>query len=161
MNSRDKRLDALRIILESSELGSHEEILAQLAHMGWRVTQATLSRDLTKLRAAKIMSAKGPRYVLPDSPGYRRTIRPDVIPSYLRSAGMRTIAFSGQLAVIHTRPGYASGLASDIDSHQLPTVIGTIAGDDTILCILAEGAERQTFVDEMAELVPAIKSILL
>ena len=62
---------------------------------------------------------------------------------------------------MHTRAGYASGLASDIDAHKLSNVIGTIAGDDTILLIMAEGVSRQDFIDELATVVPAIKSVVL
>ena len=62
---------------------------------------------------------------------------------------------------MHTRPGYASSLASDIDSHHPDTVLGTIAGDDTILIILREGADRDLFLNQLAEIIPAIKSVLV
>ena len=65
------------------------------------------------------------------------------------------------MAVLKTRPGYAAGLASDIDSHKLSSVLGTIAGDDTILIIIREEASRQELTDELATVIPALRSIVL
>lgn len=156
-----QRLEVLRVILSSSRFGSHEDILQELSKNGWDITQATLSRDLSKLHAAKVLDNEGYRYILPENPLYRRTVKPDLVPQYLRNTGFLTITFSGNLAVLRTRPGYAAGLASDIDGHELPSVAGTIAGDDTILIVLSEGTDRQTFTDELATVVPAVKSLLL
>ena len=161
MSKRMQRLEVLRVILASSQMGSHEDILKELARNGWDVTQATLSRDLSKLHAAKVLSENGYRYILPDHPLYRRTVSPDVVPQYLRNTGFLSIDFSGNLAVLHTRPGYAAGLASDIDSHKLHTAVGTVAGDDTILVVMNETVERQEFIDELSTVIPAIKSIVL
>ena len=162
MSNRQQRLDMLRVVLSSgTEFGSHEEILSELKRNGWNVTQATLSRDLTKLRAAKVHSAGGYRYILPESPMYQHTVKPDVVPHYLRNSGFLSIAFSGKMAVLKTRPGYAAGLASDIDAHKLPSVIGTIAGDDTILIIANETSTREQLTEELTQAVPAMRSILL
>ena len=164
MNIKDRsgRLEALRAILSNKESGTQESLLQELQRAGHVVTQATLSRDLRTIKATKIMSATGYRYILPDNPLYRRSATPGVVPEYLRMrSGFVSIDFSGNLAVIHTRPGYAGGLASDIDSHQISSVLGTIAGDDTILIVVREGVNKQLFVDELAEVIPAIKSVML
>ena len=63
------------------------------------------------------------------------------------------IEFSGNLAVIKTRPGYAMGIASDIDTHAPKEILGTIAGDDTILVIPREGFSRQNIVDALAHFI--------
>lgn len=161
MSNRDRRLEVLRVILASSNMGSHEEILKELSRNGWTVTQGTLSRDLSKLHAAKVLHNGTYHYILPESPNYKRTIRPDIVPQYLRNTGFLSIVFSGNIAVLHTRPGYAAGLASDIDAHKLPTVAGTIAGDDTIMVVVNEGVDKQSFTDDLAQVIPAIKSVLL
>ena len=161
MSKRMQRLEVLRVILASSSMGSHEDILKELAQNGWNITQATLSRDLSKLHAAKVLGPEGYRYILPESPLYRRTVKPEIVPEYLRNTGFLSIDFSGNLAVLHTRPGYAAGLASDIDSHKLHTAVGTVAGDDTILVVMNETVERQEFIDELSTVIPAIKSIVL
>lgn len=156
-----QRLEVLRVILASSEMSSHEDILKELAKNGWEVTQATLSRDLSKLHAAKILSNEGYRYILPENPLYRRTVKPEVVPQYLRNTGFLSINFSGNICVLHTRPGYAAGLASDIDQANLSTIIGSIAGDDTIFIVIADRVSRETFTDELATIIPAIKSLVL
>ena len=93
MSNRLQRLEVLRVILASSNnLSSHEEILGELAKNGCQVTQATLSRDLAKLHATKILTPDGYRYILPESPMYHRTVKPDVVPHYLRNSGFLSIA---------------------------------------------------------------------
>lgn len=162
MNSRMKRMEVLRVILASTNtLSSHEQILEELQKNGCTVTQATLSRDLNKMHATKVLTADGYRYVLPENPMYHRTVKADVVPQYLRNSGFLSISFSGHMAVLKTRPGYAAGLASDIDSHKLSSVLGTIAGDDTILIIIREEASRQELTDELATVIPALRSIVL
>lgn len=161
MSNRMQRLEVLRVILASTEMGSHEAILKELARNGWVVTQATLSRDLSKLHAAKVLGTDGYRYILPENPLYRRTVKPDVVPQYLRNTGFLSISFSGNMAILHTQPGYAAGLASDIDGHNLSTIAGTIAVDDTILVIIEEKSTRQEFTDELATIIPAVKSVVL
>jgi len=161
MKDRLNRLETLRVILASAEHGSQYEILNEMKRHGFKVTQATLSRDLRKLHAVKVLGSSGYKYILPENPQYRRPVSPTAVPEYLRNTGFISIDFSGNLAILHTRAGYAGGLASDIDSHHLQTVVGTIAGDDTILLVVAEDAGRQDVVDELATVIPAIKSIVL
>ncbi len=63
------------------------------------------------------------------------------------------IEFSGNLAVVKTRPGYAMGIASDIDTHAPCEILGTIAGDDTILIIPREGISRDKIVKALAHFI--------
>ena len=161
MTRRNDRLETLRLILQRGEARNQEEILRELLRNRYDVTQATLSRDLRKLRAIKVPIANGYRYLLPESDKAARQTPPSAISDILRNTGFERVDFSGNLAVMHTRPGYASSLASDIDSRHPDTVLGTIAGDDTILIILREGADRDLFLNQLAEIIPAIKSVLV
>lgn len=161
MKERFDRLETLRLILARGEAGSQESILRQLARHGFDVTQATLSRDLRKLKAVKVPIPDGYRYILPEHPHYRRTTSPATMADFVRSTGFESVDFSGNLAVLHTRPGYAGGLASDIDARRLPSVVGTIAGDDTILIVMAEGTTRTQLTDDLAEVIPAMKGMVL
>ena len=86
MNDRFKRMEVLRVILASAALGSHEDILKELERNGQKVTQATLSRDLAKMRAMKVITPEGYRYVLPENPLYKRTVQPQVVPHFLRNS---------------------------------------------------------------------------
>ena len=155
------RIETLRYILTTQRVGGQNDILHELARHGFHVTQATLSRDLHRLKAVKIPTEEGFAYVLPDNPLYRRTNSPRAVPDYLRPAGFVSLDFSGNMAVMHTRPGYAGSMASEIDTHGLTGVIGTLAGDDTILIIMNETTPRQTVIDQLGELFPAVKSVML
>ncbi len=163
-NERMKRLDrieTLRYLLTNQRMGGQHEILRELSQKGFNVTQATLSRDLRRLKAVKVSTPEGYTYILPEHPLYQRTGQLPGVPDYLRLSGFVSLAFSGNIAVMHTRPGYAGGMASEIDARKLTGIIGTVAGDDTVLLVLAEGTERQTVIDALATLFPAIKSIML
>ena len=72
--------------------------------------------------------------------------------------GFISIDFSSNMAVIRTRPGYASRLAYDIDDHNFEEILGTIAGDDTILLVLREGCLRTDVLSALALVIPNIQS---
>ena len=157
MKPRHERIEVLRLILANTEIGSQEALLKELEAEGYKVTQATLSRDLQKLKAAKVASVGGYRYILPDNPLYRRKISVEA-PDFLRNTGFLGLEFSGNIVVMHTRPGYAAGITTAIDAQKLSS---TLAGDDTILAIMREGATRQQVIDELATVLPAVKNIVL
>lgn len=160
MKPRHERIEVLRLILANTEIGSQEALLKELEAEGYKVTQATLSRDLQKLKAAKLASVGGYRYILPDNPLYRRKISVEA-PDFLRNTGFLGLEFSGNIVVMHTRPGYAAGITTEIDAQKLSSICGTLAGDDTILAIMREGATRQQVIDELATVLPAVKNIVL
>ena len=143
MKSKNSRLDAIKIIISSKEVGSQEELLQELAKEGFRLTQATLSRDLKQLKVAKAASMNGNYvYVLPNNTMYKRMTEQHSASEMLMHNGFISIEFSANLAVIKTRPGYASSLAYDIDNRNFDEILGTIAGDDTIMLVIREGCTR-------------------
>lgn len=144
MKKKTSRLDTIKVIISSKEIGSQEELLQELINEGFELTQATLSRDLKQLKVAKAASMNGKYvYVLPNDIMYKRNTDFSAR-DMLMNTGFVSMQFSGNLAVIKTRPGYASSIAYDIDSRDSKDIIGTIAGDDTILLILKEGADRSS-----------------
>ena len=160
MKPRHERIEVLRLILANTEIGSQEALLKELEAEGYKVTQATLSRDLQKLKAAKVASIGGYRYILPDNPLYRRKISVEA-PDFLRNTGFLGLEFSGNIVVMHTRPGYAAGITTEIDAQKLNSICGTLAGDDTILAIVREGASRQQVIDDLSLVLPAVKNTIL
>lgn len=160
MKSRNERMEVLRLILTNTEVGSQEALLQELEAEGYKVTQATLSRDLQKLKAAKVASATGYRYMLPENPLYRRRISAE-IPGFLKNTGFVGLEFSGNIALLRTRPGYAAGISTDIDEHNFESIAGTLAGDDSIVIVIREGYDRQQVRDDLSQVLPAIKSISL
>lgn len=138
------RRRALRRLVRGSVVHSQAELVAALQEQGFDVTQATVSRDL----AAMGVSKNGMQYVLGgrkvDHGHLARTIS-----NYVES-----IAVSGNLVVLRTPPGAAQVVAAALDSVELEGVIGTLAGDDTVLVITAAvdgGPELQRKLEEMGE----------
>ncbi len=142
-------------ILSSSEVRSQGDLAARLANEGIDVTQATLSRDLEELGAVKLRGADGGTgvYIVPEDGSPVRGVAggTDRMSRLLSDLLVSTDA-SGNLAVLRTPPGAAHYLASAIDRAALPQVVGTVAGDDTILVIAREpmtGAELAGMFDNI------------
>ena len=130
MKAKKQRLSVIEEILRMEVIRSQDDLQKSLTDRGFEVTQATLSRDIRRLKIVKMIDSEGRyMYVLPEM-----TVG-EPAPLFDDS----TVEFSGNLAVIKTRPGYAMGIASDIDKQSPDEILGTIAGDDTILIIPREG----------------------
>lgn len=157
MKEKTSRLETLRMLISSKELCSQEEVLQALKNEGYVITQATLSRDMKQLKVAKAASMNGKYiYVLPNETMYRRVSTPRQVSEMLITPGFQSIRFSGNMAVIHTRPGYASSIAYNIDSADIPQVLGTIAGDDTIFLVKAEGLTDTELIRLLQPIIPNI-----
>ncbi len=144
MKSKKMRLDTIGRILQAEAISSQEELLKRLNEKGFSATQATLSRDIRQLKVVKTHDKDGNyAYRLPDYSAF--------IQSKTDQATPANIEFSGNLAVIKTRPGYAMGIASDIDNFAPHEILGTIAGDDTILIIPREGISRERVVEALSQ----------
>ncbi len=160
MKIKNSRLDTIRLILSTKEIGSQEELLNELAKEGFKLTQATLSRDLHQLRVVKTVGVQGRyRYVLPRSQHYRHEgtqgeMRPAT--QLQENNGYISIKFSGNIAVIHTKPSYAGTLAYHIDNCDFPEIIGTLAGDDTVMLVIAEEASRAAVMRALRSIIPNI-----
>ena len=158
MKSKNSRLDAIKMIISSKELGSQDELLQELIKEGYSLTQATLSRDLKQLKVAKAASMNGNYvYVLPNNTMYKRMTELHSATEMMMYNGFISIDFSANLAVIKTRPGYASSLAYDIDTHNFNEILGTIAGDDTILLVMREGCSHTGLKNALSLIIPNIK----
>lgn len=146
MKKKRNRLQVITEILRSHVVASQEELLDLLAEHDLHVTQATLSRDLKQLKVAKTPLPNGTyKYVLP---AITKTISPQgTFNQSSANNGIFNLEFSGNLAVMKTKPGYASAIAWDIDNMGANEILGTIAGDDTILIIPRDGVSRHDIID--------------
>ena len=158
MKVKNNRLEALRMIISSQQLGSQEELWAALQREGFKLTQATLSRDLKQLKVAKAATMSGSYvYVLPNETMYKRVSTPLQLREMMQVPGFVSINFSGNIGVIKTRPGYASSIAWNIDNRDIPQILGTIAGDDTIFIVIKKGYTEREVIDSLSEVVPNMK----
>ena len=137
--TRSARHARIVALVQAQPVHSQAELARLLAADGVVVTQATLSRDLEELGAAKLRGADGGAgaYVVPDEG--QAPMRPsEAAPARLvrlLAELLVDVEASGNLAVLRTPPGAAQFLASALDRSGLPDVLGTIAGDDTVLCV--------------------------
>ena len=141
--SRSARQARIRELIDGHTVTSQSHLAALLAEDGVDVTQATLSRDLEELGAVKLRGADGApaTYVLPPENAPLRPAQADATPARLaRMLGdlLTGAEGSANLAVLRTPPGAAQFLASALDKVALPDVLGTIAGDDTLLVVARE-----------------------
>lgn len=158
MKSKNGRLQTLRMLISSQELCFQDEVLKALEKEGYKVTQATLSRDMKQLKVAKATSLSGKYfYVLPNETMYKRVSSPKTAAEMLLTSGFMSINFSGNMGVIRTRPGYASSMAYNIDNSGIPLILGTIAGDDTIFIVIKDGVRHGDIVAELRNVIPDIK----
>lgn len=150
--SRSQRQHRIAELLEAHEVRSQGELSDLLAAEGTEVTQATLSRDLVEIGAVKVRRGRALVYAVPGEGGEpARSGRLDATNARLRRVCdelLVSVACARNLVVLKTPPGAANYLASTIDLTRDPQVIGTIAGDDTILLIgsddpAAEGLAAQ------------------
>ncbi len=161
MNLKSKRLGAIRQIILTHKVGSQDEILAFLEKGGTVTTQATLSRDLKFLKVSKAFdNANGYIYVLPDTVNSNKQ-KEELVADDFQMKKIDVIDFSGNMAVIRTQPGFANSIASVIDSQNLREVLGTIAGDDTILLIMRENISRNDLLTALSVGLPGIKRKVL
>lgn len=160
MKVKNSRLDAIRLILSTQDISSQDELLNELAKEGFKLTQATLSRDLHQLRVVKTVASEGRyKYVLTRQQRLRHDENNNAtkgISAQEETNGFLSIKFSGNIAVIRTKPSYAGTLAYNIDNHDCPEIIGTIAGDDTVMLIIAEGITKGTVLKVLRNIIPNI-----
>jgi len=156
--SRTARHARIVEILARTSVRSQGELLELLAHDGLEVTQATLSRDLVEIGAVKVRVGKSLVYAVPGEGG-DRTPRPAADEAEVDARLRRlcedllvTATASANLVVLRTPPGAANYLASAIDRADGDDIIGTIAGDDTVLVITASATGGQPVADRLLSL---------
>jgi len=142
MSTKRDRHAAILELLDARAVSSQEALRRLLRQRGWDVTQSTLSRDIHELRLARVATEEGVRYARAEGrAGGTDESRPALealLPQLLtRIDGVR------ELLVLRTPPGSAHALAVTIDAHPPQGVVGTVAGDDTILIICRSAAARE------------------
>ena len=135
------------------------ETIAEAAKVrGTGIAKRTHEYLATKMKEAKAASMSGNYvYVLPNETMYKRVSTPNSIREMMKVPGFVSINYSGNMGVIKTRPGYASSIAWNIDNSDIPEIIGTIAGDDTIFIVIKEGVRHQDVTDALSDVVPNIR----
>ena len=137
-------------IISTINVETQEQLLQELEQAGFRSTQATISRDIKELRIVKELTTLGT---------YRYTTVAKEVPTSF-SNRLNTIFrecvtrydYAQNLVVIHTLPGLAGAAASAIDSMNLSVVVGTLAGDDTVMVVMRDTNSAAQFCGEISNL---------
>jgi transcriptional regulator of arginine metabolism len=141
-------------ILRRHAVSSQEELADLLRRNGERVTQATLSRDLEELGAIKVRENGGVVYRLPEEPPPGE----DWLRRMLHEFALE-VESSANMIVVRTPPGGANAVARALDSAALKDVIGTVAGDDTIIVVCREGVRGQTVARKLRAMAGQFKDL--
>jgi transcriptional regulator of arginine metabolism len=145
--SKVARQTAVMELVKKENVASQEELRLHLAKRGFRVNQATLSRDIHELGLAK--TADG--YALPRAHRPPETLLP-ALPRLLREF-LLEVREAQNLLVLKTTVGSAQPVAAALDSQGWPEVVGTIAGDDTILVISSDSKSAKTLATRLREML--------
>jgi transcriptional regulator of arginine metabolism len=149
MTKKRVRQVAILDLVADHVVGSQEELRQLLVARGMDVTQATLSRDLRDLGLARVSTEDGLRYVVPESlsGGDDKPLLANLLPQlFSRIDGV------GELIVLHTVASGAQPIAEAIDQEDFDDVMGTIAGDDTILIVTRSAEARARLTSRLLEL---------
>lgn len=140
--SRTRRLTLITQLLGERRFGSQEELAGALSRSGVDVTQATLSRDLRSLGVAKRAASGQAWYELP-SPAVENLDHNRQMLDL--KVFVNETKLAQNLAVVKTPPGHASAVARAIDLLAFEGLVGSVAGDDTVLCILGDKPTARRF----------------
>jgi transcriptional regulator of arginine metabolism len=152
MKERNQRLQKIKELIRGSRIESQEALLELLLEDNYRVTQATLSRDLKYLKVGKISDGwSGYHYALPEEDGANESEK-GFVQDVRR--GVLSLEFSGNIGVIKTRTGHADSVAFALDKLALPEILGSVAGDDTIFIVLREGVTKEDLLESFQLRIP-------
>ncbi len=155
MNQKTQRFATIRKIIRSEMVSSQEKLIKRLRECGVEITQSTLSRDLKFMNVAKVPhKTRGYVYVLPNSAQHEINVSANI------SDNITGLSFSGNLGILKTKSGYASAISVPIDNLDCPAILGTIAGDNTILLILREDARRSQVIEALQKIFPMLNNVL-
>lgn len=155
LKERQSRLKTIRKLIKNNRIESQETLLGLLQKEGFDVTQATLSRDLKRLKVGKVSDGNdGYIYTLPGEDEHTESEQ-IFIQDFLR--GYVSIDWSDNIVVIKTFSGYANSVSNALDSLNLDEVLGTVAGDNCIFACLRQGVSGEDFMAVLKERIPDLE----
>ena len=147
MSAKSKRQSKIKELLNCKEIAHHDDLIRLLKEDGVIITQATLSRDFSEMGVLRTISDDGtPRYILNPEESVRRI---------LKFIGLEIISIqhNESLIVVRTLAGRAQGVAYFIDRLNKPEIMGTVAGDDTVLVIPGSAKNIPSVIEMIEKLI--------
>jgi transcriptional regulator of arginine metabolism len=141
--SKSYRQGQILKLIRSKHIHTQEELAQELKNMGIAATQVTLSRDIRELRLVK--TPEGYQEMLPEETGPQF--------AQLATEFLTDVRIAQNLVVMRTSPGHANSVAVALDGEEWPEVVGTVAGDDTILVIAPDNSTAELLRNRFMELL--------
>ncbi len=135
-------------LIETYEIDTQEALAAHLNAAGYKVTQATVSRDIKQLQLEKVPTLTGSKYVFPEAKIADKEKYLNVL-----KAGYIRCEKAGTIVVVKTVSGMAMAVAAAMDSLKFNEIVGSIAGDDTIMCATRSDSEAEELINIMHKLL--------
>ena len=148
---KQNRQEKILEMIASYPIGTQDEVIVRLREEGYNATQATVSRDIRALKLVKVLSVNGTYcYVLPRKET-AASVSATQAPSYHKTYGdsILSVAYSMNNVVIKTAPGMASAVAVVLDHAYHEMMLGTVAGDDTILLVVTDNDAALALAEEL------------
>ena len=133
---RTERLKLIRDLVKTKKIKSHEELIEELSSIGCDVTQSTISRDIKQLNLVKVRNSLQEEYYALSS---KYQVDPQFNIGKIKfkfKENVLSVDLSNNIIVVKTNSGEAQGVAAVIDGSNFEEILGTVAGDDTIICVL-------------------------
>jgi transcriptional regulator of arginine metabolism len=144
------RHEKIMELIRDYQIDTQEELASRLNDAGFKVTQATVSRDIRALKMTKVSGKDGKSYyaILKDMPN-------TLTDKYTRvlNEALMSMDVGANLLVIHTVPGMAMGVGAALDALKWEEVLGCIAGDDTVMCACRTAEDAQTVMERVKKIL--------
>ncbi len=145
---KTRRQEKIIEIITKYDIDTQEALAEQLKNEGYNVTQATVSRDIRELHLEKIPASSGSKYIYPES----KVADKEKFLRILREA-YSSCELAATIVVIRTVSGMAMAAAAALDELKFKELVGSIAGDDTIMCATRSSEDAQAFADKIKRLI--------
>ena len=152
-NMKSSRQEKILEIIKKHEVGTQEDLSAYLEQAGYQVTQATVSRDIRELKLIKVALDNGRQKYAVGNEGEGQHI----VRKYIRvfQDGVRSIDMAQNILVVKTESGMAMAVAAALDAMDCKEVVGSIAGDDTVMCAVRTVEDTALLMERLRKLAGA------
>lgn len=150
MGMKEQRQSRILSLIQKGEIGTQEDLAAALENEGYHVTQATVSRDIRELKLTKVASkGGGQKYVALSNIDQQVS---EKVVRVFRDAFV-SIDYAGNTIVIKTLVGMGNAVAAAVDAFSIQEIIGTLAGDDTIFCLVKHEDHIEAVIEQFKNIL--------
>jgi len=143
---KQDRQNMILQLINSYEVYTQDELIARLKENGFEATQATISRDIRELGLSKKNTPNGQKYIAPSLVSDTS----DPMARVFRD-GLVSVDYAGNMLVLHTLSGMAAAVALALDSMKIKDILGSVAGDDVVMCVVRSEEKAAEIVEKLGQ----------